>query len=171
MRLYEFSSGDSSQGCARRLLGLWTLNYPEYPTTSNALMKRLRLIKSRPETAQPPTSGSQASPECEESSLPNSPAPRGTGVEGPAITPPREGIAGDPTGIPVTPQGEPEEESMDSDPDLEELVQKVDQHYRRLLRETNLKGRRSTKWNGVRVDSKQRAAINKWMRGVKPKTP
>ena len=60
---------------------------------------------------------------------------------------------------------------MDSDPDLEELVQKVDQHYRRLLRETNLKGRRSTKWNGVHAYSKQRAAINKWMRGVKPKTP
>ena len=33
MRLYEFSSADSSRGCARGLLGLWTLNYPEYPST------------------------------------------------------------------------------------------------------------------------------------------
>ena len=41
----------------------------------------------------------------------------------PAIKSLREGIAGDPTGIPVTPQGEPEEEPMDSDPDLKELVQ------------------------------------------------
>ena len=47
IRLYEFSSVDSSRGCAMGLLGLWTLNYPEYPTTSDALlMKRMRLIKS-----------------------------------------------------------------------------------------------------------------------------
>ena len=68
------------------------------------------------------------------------------------------------------PQGEPEEESMDSNPDLEELVLKVGQHYRRLLRENNQRGR-STKWNGVCLDSRKRAAINNWMRGMKPKTP
>ena len=84
---------------------------------------------------------------------------------------PREGIVGDPAGIPVMPQGELEEESMDSNPDLEELVLKVDQHYRRLLRETNLRGSRSTKWTVVHVDSRKCAAINKWMGGVKPKTP
>ena len=59
---------------------------------------------------------------------------------------------------------------MDSDTGLEEMVEKVDQHYRRLLRDTNLRGR-STKWPGVRVDGRQRAVINQWMQGVKPKTP
>ena len=49
---------------------------------------------------------------------------------------------------------------MDSDPDLEELVLTVDQHYRWLLRENNLKGR-STKWPGVYIDSRKDAAINK----------
>ena len=73
----QFSSVDLSQGCDTGLLGLWTLNYLEYPTTSNALMKRVRLIKSQPEIAQPPISGSQASSECEENSVPSSPAPRG----------------------------------------------------------------------------------------------
>ena len=63
------------------------------------------------------------------------------------------------------PQGEPEEEFVD------ELVRKVEHHYRQLLRETNLRGRRSTKWPGVRVDGRHCAAINQWMRGVKPKTP
>ena len=60
---------------------------------------------------------------------------------------------------------------MNSDPDLEELVRKVNHHYRKLLRDTNSRGRRSTKWPGGRVDGRQRAVINQWMKGVKPKTP
>ena len=52
MEFYVHSSNDPSRGCARRLLGEWTLAFPEYPTTSNALMKRMRLIKSRPKTTQ-----------------------------------------------------------------------------------------------------------------------
>ena len=52
MELYKHSSSDPSRGCARRLLELWTLNFPEYSTTSNALMKRVRLIRSRPVTTQ-----------------------------------------------------------------------------------------------------------------------
>ena len=78
MELYEHSSSDPSRGCARRLLELWTLNFPEYSTTSNALMKRVRLIKSRPVTAQTSSSGSEATAEIEESSLLNPPVPRGT---------------------------------------------------------------------------------------------
>ena len=174
MELYERSNSDPSRGCARRLLEAWTLTYPEYSTTSNALMKRVRLIKSRPETAQSSNSDSQATAEVEESSLPNSPVPRGSreaGEGGPNITTSAVGTDGDPVGVPPEPQGESEEESMDSDPDLDEIVRKVDHHYRQLLRDTNLRGRRSTKWAGVRVDGRQRAAINQWMRGVKPKTP
>ena len=71
MELYKHSSIDPSLGCARRLLELWTLNFPEYSTTSNALMKRVRLIKSRPLMAQMSSSGSEATAEVEESSLPN----------------------------------------------------------------------------------------------------
>ena len=54
---------------------------------------------------------------------------------------------------------------------LNELVRKVEHHYHQLLRETNLRGRRKIKGPGVRVDSRQRAAINQWMQGVKSKTP
>ena len=61
MELYVHSSSDSSWGCARRLLEEWTLAFPEYSTTANALMKRVRLIKSRPKTAQ--ASNSQATAE------------------------------------------------------------------------------------------------------------
>ena len=171
MELYERSNADPSRGCARRLLEAWTLTYPEYSTTSNALMKRVRLIKSRPVTTQMPNSDSLATAEVEESSLPNPPVPRGpeAGGSGPNITTSAVGATRDPVGS--SPQGEPEEEPVDSSPDLDELVKQVVHHYRKLLRETNLRGRRSTKWPGVRVDGRQRAAINQWMRGVKPKTP
>ena len=174
MELYKHSSSDPSWGCARRLLKLWTLNFPEYSTTSNALMKRVRLIKSRPVKAQTSSSGLEATAEVEDSSLPNPPVPRGTiepGGESPNITTSAVGNDGDPSGEKPAPQGEPKEESMDSAPDLDELVRKVEHHYCQLLRETNLRGRRSTKWPGVRVDGRQRAAINQWMRGVKSKTP
>ena len=59
---------------------------------------------------------------------------------------------------------------MDSDLGLEELVRKVNQHYCRLLRDTNLRGRRSIKLPGVCVDGRQHAVINQKMQGVKPKT-
>ena len=72
------------------------------------------------------------------------------------------GTAGDLPGKEAVPQGEPEDESMDSYPFLDELVRKVKHHYRQLSRETKLGGR-STEWPGVRVDSRQRAAINQWM--------
>ena len=84
-----------------RLLELWTLNFPEYSITSNALMKRVRLIKSRPVTAQTSSSGSEATAEVEESSLPNPSVPRGTieiGGESPNITTSAVGKAGDPPG-------------------------------------------------------------------------
>ena len=51
MELYERSNCDPSWDCVRRLLEAWTLTCPEYSTTSNALMKRVRLIKSRPAMA------------------------------------------------------------------------------------------------------------------------
>ena len=150
MELYVCSSSDPSWCCVRRILEEWTLAFPEYSTTANALMKRVRLIKSRPKTAQ--ASNSQATVEVEESSLPNSPAPRELAAEegGPNLTTSAVGSKGEPTGTPTYPQGESEEVSMDSDPGLEELVRKVDQHYRQLLRDTNLRGR-STKWPGVCV--------------------
>ena len=69
MELYEWSNRDASRGCARRLLEAWTLTYPEYSTTSNALMKRVRLIKSRPAMAQTSNSDSQAAAEVEETDL------------------------------------------------------------------------------------------------------
>ncbi len=124
MELYVHSSNDPSRGCACRLLEEWTLAFPEYSTTSNALMKRVRLIKSRPKTTQVSNSDSQATAEVEESSLPNSPAQRGlvAGEGGPYITTTAVGTEGEPTGAPTEPQGESEEASMDSDPDLEELV-------------------------------------------------
>ena len=173
MELYVYSSSDPFRGCARRLLEEWTLAFPEYSTTANALMKRVRLIKSRPMTTQTSNSDLQATAEAEESSLPNSPAPQGlaAGEGGPDITTSAVGSEGEPTGTPTGPQGESEEVCMDSDPGLEEIVEKVAQHYRRLLRDTNLRGRRSTKWPGVRVDGRQRAVINQWMQGVKSKTP
>ena len=80
---------------------------------------------------------------------------------------------GEPTGTPIDPQGESEEISMDSNPGLEEFVRNVDQHYRQLLRNINLK--REEKFpsglGSVRVDCRQRAAIYQWTQGVKPKTP
>ena len=79
---------------------------------------------------------------------------------------------GEPTGTPIDPQGESEEISMDSNPGLEEFVRNVDQHYRQLLRNINLK--REEKFpsglGSVRVDCRQRAAIYQWTQGVKPKT-
>ena len=63
MELYEHSNSDSSWGCTRRLLVLWTLNFPEYSTTSNALMKSVRLINFRPMTAQTSSSGLEATAE------------------------------------------------------------------------------------------------------------
>ena len=170
MELYVHSSSDSSWGCVRRLLEEWTLAFPEYSTTANVLMKRVKLIKSHPKTAQ--ASNSQATAEGEGSSLPNSPATRGLVAEesGPNITTSAVGSEGELTGTSKDPQGESEEVSMDSDLGLEELVRKVNQHYRRLLRDTNLRGRRSIKWPGVCVDGRQHAVINQWMQGVKPKT-
>ena len=146
MELYVYSSSDPSRGCARRLLEEWTLAFPEYSTTANALMKRVRLIKSRPMTTQTSNSDSQATAEADERSLPNSPAPQGltAGEGGPYITGSAVGSEGEPTGTPTDPQGESEEVCMDFDPALEELVEKVDQHYRRLLSDINLRGRRST---------------------------
>ena len=73
MELYVCSSSDPSRGCAHRLLEEWTVAFAEYSTTANALMKRVRLIKSRPKMAQ--ASNSQATAEVEERSLRNSPAP------------------------------------------------------------------------------------------------
>ena len=126
MELYVYSSSDPSWGCARRLLEKWTLAFPEYSTTENALMKRVRLIKSRPLTTQTSSSDSQATAEAEESSLPNSPAPKGlaTGEGGLYITTSAVGSEGEPTETPTGPQGESEEVCMDSDPSLEELVKK-----------------------------------------------
>ena len=122
-------------------LGVWTLTYPEYSTTSNGLMKRVRLIKSRPTTAQMSNSDSQAAADVEVSSLPNSPVPRGNLFEsregGSNITTSAVGTEGPE----VPPQGEPEEESRDFNPDLDELVKKVDHHYHQLLRDTTLQGR------------------------------
>ena len=69
MELYVHSSNDPSWGCARRLLEEWAVAFPEYSTTSNALMKRVRLIKSRPKTTQVSNSDLQATAEVEESSL------------------------------------------------------------------------------------------------------
>ena len=156
MKLYVYSSSDPSRGCARRLLEEWTLAFPEYSTTANALMKRVRLIKSCPMMTQTSNSDSQATAEAEDSSLPNFPAPKGlaAGEGGPYITTSAVGSEGEPTGTPTGPQGESEKVCMDSDPGLEELVEEVDQHYCQLLRDTNLRGRRSTKWPGVRVDGK-----------------
>ena len=133
-------------------------------------MKRVRLIKSRPKTTQVSNSDLQATAEVEESYLPNSPAQRGlaAGEGGPYITTTAVGSEGDLTGSPTEPQAESEEASMNSDPDLEELVRKVNHHYRKLLRDTNSRGRRSTKWPGGRVDGRQRTVINQWMKGVKP---
>ena len=173
VELYVYSSSAPSRGCACRLLEEWTLAFPAYSTTANALMKKVRLITSRPMTTQTSNSDSQATAEAEESSLPNSPAPQGltAGEGGPHIIASAVGSEGEPTGTPTDPQGESEEVCMDSDPGLGELVEKVDQHYRRLLRDTNLTGRRSTKWPGVRVDDRQCAVINQCMQGVKPTTP
>jgi len=122
VELYVLSSNDLSWGCARRLLEEWALAFPEYSTTSNALMKRVRLIKSRPKTTQVSNSDLQATAEVEDSSLPNSPAQRGlaAGEGGPYITTSAVRSEGEPTGTPTEPQGESEEASMDSDPDLEE---------------------------------------------------
>ena len=115
----------------------------------------------------------QATAEAEETSFPSSPAPKGLAArEGsPYITTSAVGSEGEPTGTPTGLQGESEEVCMDSDPGLEGLVEKVDQHYRKRLRDTNLRGRRSTKWLGVCMDGRQCAVINQWMQGVKPKTP
>ena len=120
MELYVYSSSDPSQGCAHRLLEEWTLAFPEYSTTANALMKRVRLIKSRPMTTQTSNSDSQATAEADESSLPNSPAPQGlaAGEGGPYITGSAVGSEGEPTGTPTDPQGESEEVCMASDPGL-----------------------------------------------------
>ena len=103
MELYVYSSSDHSWGCARRLLEEWTLAFPEYSTTASALMKRVRLIKSRPMTTQMSNSDSQATAEAEESSLPNSPAPKGlvAGESGPYITTFAVGSEGEPTGTPT----------------------------------------------------------------------
>ena len=116
MELYVHSSVDLSWGCACRLYDEWTLAYPEYSTTSNAVMK----------TAQASNSDSQATAEVEESSLPNCPVPQGLAAEegGPNITTPavgsERGINRDYNRIP---------DSMDSDPGLEDLVRKISQHY------------------------------------------
>ena len=128
-------------------------------------MKRVRLIKSHPMMTQTSNSDSQATAEAEENSLPNSPAPQGlaAGEVGPYTTTSAVGSEGEPIGTPTGPQGESEEVCMDSDTGLEEMVEKVDQHYRRLLRDTNLRGRRSTKLPGVHVDGRQCAVINQWM--------
>ncbi len=137
MELYVYSSSDPSQGCAHRLLEEWTLAFPEYSTTANALMKRVRLIKSRPMMTQMSNSDSQATAEAEESSFPNSPAPKGlaAGEGSPYITTSAVGSEGEPTGTPTGPQGESEEVCMDFDPGLEELVEKVNQHCHQLLRD------------------------------------
>ena len=128
------SSSDSSRGCARRLIEEWTLAFPDYSTTANALMKRVKLIKSHPKTAQ--ASNSQATAEVEGSCLPNSPATRGLAAEesGPNITTSAVGSEGELTGTPTDPQGESEEVSMDSDLGLEELVRKVNQHHQAIER-------------------------------------
>jgi hypothetical protein len=177
MELYRLSSADPSLGVAKRLLQNWRSHYPEYPTTANALMKRVRTLKKQ-ETAQVPMAGSVAATEGEESSLPTISVPGDMERDGPNITSsdvsdtgmPRED-PGPAEGRPVDTQGEPEEDVLDSDPELRELVEKVDRIYRQLLRQGgNLRGRRSTKWRGVRVDADRHAAIDQWMKGVKSKT-
>ena len=156
MELYRLSSADSSLGVAKRLLRNWRSHYPEYPTTANALMKRVRTLKKH-ETVQVPMAGSVAATEGEESSLPTISVPGDMERDGPNITSsdvsdtgmPRED-PGPAEGRPVDIQGEPEEGVLDSDPELRELVEKVDRIYRQLLRQGgNLRGRRSTKWRGV----------------------
>ena len=87
-------------------------------------LRRVRLIKSRPTTAQMSNSDSQAAADVEESSLPNSPVPRGnffeSGEAGSNITTSAVGTEGPE----VPPQGELEKESRDFNPDLDELVKK-----------------------------------------------
>ena len=169
MELYEHSSSDPSRGCTRRLLELWTLNFPEYSTTSNALMKRVRLIKSRPVTMQTSSSGSEATAEVEESSLPNPPVSRRTietgGGEIPTSQLQRWGRVGTHQGRNQCPRVSQRRNPWIPTPIW---MRKVEHHYHQLLTETNLRGKRSTKWPGVHVDSRQHAAINQWMRGVKP---
>ena len=158
MELYRLSSADLSLGVAKRLLQNWRSHYPEYPTTANALMKRVRTLKKH-ETVQVPMAGSIAVTEGEESSLPTISVPGDMENGGPNITSSDVSDTGMPRGDPgpaedrpVDTQGEPEEDVLDSDPELRELVEKVDQIYCQLLRQGgNLRGRRSTKWRGVRV--------------------
>ena len=86
-------------------------------------MKKVRLIKSQPATAQTSNSDLQAAADVEESSLPNSPVPRGnfeTGEGGSNITTSAVGTEGPE----VPPQGESEKESMNSSPDRDEIVKK-----------------------------------------------
>ena len=129
MGLYQLSSVDPSLGVAKRLLQNWRSHYPEYPTTANALMKRVRTLKKH-ETAQVPMAGSVAATEREESSLPTISVPGDMEKDGPNIT-----------SSDISDTGMPRE-----DPG-------------------------STKWRGVRVDADRHAAIDQWMKGVKPKTP
>ena len=98
----------SMRSCVWRLLELWTLSFPEYSTTSDALMKRVRLNKSRPVTMQTSSSGLDATAEVEKSSLLNSPVPRGAiETEGgsPNITTSAVGTAGDQPEEEPGPQG------------------------------------------------------------------
>ena len=127
----------------------------------------MRLIKSRPGMAQTSNSDSQTTADVEETSLPISLVLWGT-IEtregGPNIKIFAVGTDGDPAGVPPKCQGESEEEYMDSSPDLDEIVKEVDNCYCQLLdRDTNLRGRISTKWSGVHVDGRQHATINQWM--------
>ena len=72
------------------------------------------------------------------------------GEGGPNIATPAVGSEGKSIVTPTEPLGVSEEDSMDSNPSLEERVRNVDQHYHQLLRETtwyfSYKGRSLHEW-------------------------
>ena len=156
MELYKHSSSDPFWGCVRRLLELWTLNFLEYSTTSNARMKRVRLIKSRPVTTQTSSSGSEATAEVEESRTPQYQGePSRLGGKVPTSQLQRWGMLGTCQGRNQRPRVSQSRNPWTPTPIwMSKLVRKVEHHYRQLLRETNLRGRQSTEWHGVRVDGR-----------------
>ena len=85
MELFWLSSADPSLGVAKRLLQNWRSHYPEYPTTANVLMKRVRTLKKH-QIAQVPMAGFVATSEGEESSLPTISVPGEMENGGPNIT-------------------------------------------------------------------------------------
>ena len=128
-------------------------------TTSNDLMKRVRLIKSRPMMTQASNSDSQATAEVE---FYSSPAPQelAAGEGGPNITTPAVGSEGELTGIPTEPQA----------CRIRRILHGLRLWFGRTsekgwptllpaIGDTNLRGRWSTKWSGVPVDDRHYASL------------